>query len=90
MKQKREDVWTARYLVYQGTLTNKASSDEAMPLCAPRNRSQASHLFLNCSPNPGFSGVLQGCQPWATQWMDMALLAQSSWEYIPVSCASLI
>lgn len=31
MKYKREDVWTVRYLVYQGTLTNKTSSDEAMP-----------------------------------------------------------
>lgn len=31
MKLKREDVWTVRYLVYQGTLTNKTSSDEAMP-----------------------------------------------------------
>lgn len=37
------------------------------PLCALRNRSPSFTSVPEGSPNPGLSGVPQGCQPWATQ-----------------------
>lgn len=65
MKQKREDVWTAGYLVHQGTLTNRQAQMKPCPF-VPEEQVPRLHICSSTVP------PTQGCHPRATQWMDMA------------------